>query len=104
MTRKAIRQGDVLLRPVRAVKGEAMKPTAGLYTLAYGEQTGHHHSIAAGPKVAAFLGKDGMFVSGSGTLAHQEHDPHVTDGGAYEVVIQRQASPTDHRVVRQAFD
>jgi len=102
--RKAIRQGDVLLRPVRAVKGEAMKPVNGLHTVAYGEETGHHHSIPAGPNVEAFLSKDGMFLSGTGPLTHQEHDSHTTDGGAYEVVIQRRASPSDHRVVRQAFD
>src|SRR5580765_6362000 len=102
--RKAIRQGDVLLRPVRAVRGEPLKPVNGLHTVAYGEQTGHHHSIPAGPNIAAFLGKDGLFVSGTGTLVHQEHDPQETDGGAYEVVIQRRASPTDHRIVRPAFD
>jgi hypothetical protein len=102
--RKAIRQGDVLLRPVRAAKGSPMQPTNGRYILAQGEQTGHHHSIAAGPDIKAFLGPDGLFIDGTGTLAHQEHDPHTTDGGAYEVVIQRRATPDEHRPVRQAFD
>ena len=48
------RQGDVLLLPVSAIPAAATpRPaTNGLLTLAYGEKTGHHHSIAASPSVA----------------------------------------------------
>ena len=48
------RQGDVLLLPVSAIPAAATPRQAvdGLLTLAYGEKTGHHHSIAASPSVA----------------------------------------------------
>lgn len=96
--RKGYRQGDVLMKPGTA-KGERMKPKNGLFTVAYGEQTGHHHSIPATANVAALLHRDGMSITGVGELTHQEHDPHAFDG-EYEVVLQRRAS--EHRTLRAA--
>jgi len=95
--RKGVRQGDVLLVPVPAVKGERIRPVKRRYTVAEGEQTGHHHSVAANRSVAAFLGPEGQFLDGSITLKHQEHTEHTVDG-PYEVVLQRRAS--DHDVQR----
>lgn len=99
MKRRGFRQGDVLFRPTDAVKGEKMRPVDGLYTVAYGEQTGHHHSVPATPDVAVLLHRDGMWAQGAGELVHQEHDPHAIEGD-YEIVQQRRASASDHLVVR----
>lgn len=99
--RKGFRQGDVLFRPTRKVKGQPMRAVDGRYTVAYGEQTGHHHSIPATDNVTVLLDRDGMSVQGVGELVHQEHDPHDIEGD-YEVVQQRRASPTDHRILRPA--
>jgi hypothetical protein len=94
--RKGPRQGDVLLVPVETVRGQQIKPIKKRYTVAEGEMTGHHHSIPAGKDVAAFLGRDGMFVRSDEPMLHQEHDASILDGGDYEVVLQRRAS--DHWV------
>jgi hypothetical protein len=98
---KGFRQGDVLFVPCKRVKGEKMRPVDGLYTVALGERTGHHHSVRATPDATVLLHRDGMHAQGIGTLAHQEHDPHEYKGD-YEIVQQRQASPSDHRVLRPA--
>jgi hypothetical protein len=97
--RRGFRQGDVLFVPTREVKGDPMRPINGLYTVAYGEQTGHHHSVPATPDVAVLLHRDGMHAQGVGELVHQEHDPHAIDGD-YEIVQQRRASSSDHLVMR----
>ena|ERR1044072_3456794 len=93
---KGPRQGDVLLVPVTQVRGQRIKPEQKRYTVAPGEQTGHKHAIPATGNIEVFLSREGMFVSGTGVLEHEEHDPHQLDGD-YEVVLQRRAS--DHRVV-----
>ncbi len=95
--KKALRQGDVLLVPVQTVCGQQIESIDGRYTLAEGEQTGHHHSVPDSPTAAAFLSRDGLFIQGSGdSLEHQEHSSHELEG-EYEVVQQRRAS--DHRVL-----
>jgi hypothetical protein len=97
--KKGLRQGDVLLVPVATVRGERIEPVKRRYLVAEGELTGHHHSIVAGPKVAAFLSRDGLFFDGRSSLVHQEHTPHDIDG-AYKAVVQRRASDSDHQVMR----
>jgi hypothetical protein len=97
--RRGFRQGDVLFKPTREVKGDPMRPVNGLYTVAYGEQTGHHHSVPATPDVIVLLHRDGMHAQGIGELVHQEHDPHGIEGD-YEIVQQRRASASDHLVLR----
>ena len=101
MKRRGFRQGDVLFRPTDVIKGQKMRPVDGLYTVAYGEQTGHHHSVPATPAVAVLLHRDGMQAQGNGELVHQEHDSHMIDGD-YEIVQQRRASADDHLVQRAA--
>jgi hypothetical protein len=97
--RKGFRQGDILFRPTAKVKGGQMQPRDGRYTVALGEQTGHHHSIPATTNVAVFLDPDGMTVQGQSKLVHQEHSAQGFHGD-YEVVEQRRASPFDHKVLR----
>lgn len=93
------RQGDVMLVPVQEVRGQRIKPVEKRYTVAEGEQTGHQHSIRATAKIEAFLSRDGMFLSGSGVMEHDEHTSQEIDGN-YQVVLQRRAS--DHRVLPSA--
>ena len=54
---KQIRQGDVLLVPCEAKPtGKKVKPVKGRTILAYGEVTGHNHSLDS--RVAALFGGD----------------------------------------------
>lgn len=96
MPRKGPRQGDVLFVPVATVQGDRIRPVKRRYTVAEGELTGHSHTIKAGPNVAAFLSRDGMFLDSHNPSVHQEHTPAELDG-EYQVVLQRRAS--DHEVL-----
>ena len=72
--RKAVRQGDDV-NTLGDNHGRAHCTNEAAVTVAEGEQTGHHHSIAANAAIAAFLGPDGQFIEGSKKmkLSHQEH-------------------------------
>ena len=89
-----IRQGDVLLKPVQFdTKGK--KPIAkDLYTLALGEQTGHHHDIVG--DVEVFQNGQAIILNvESAQLTHQEHAHLEVPKGMYEVVNQREYSMLD---------
>ena len=98
---KLIRQGDVLVRRIRALsKGlKPAEPENGRLVLAHGEATGHHHSFALSDRVALFRedgSGGGLFLSVTGapvSLEHQEHTALVVKPGHYEVVRQREYSP-----------
>lgn len=112
---KAMRQGDVLLMPRSADSRQKdrsrfrrIEPVDGRLILAEGEQTGHHHSVAARPNIV--LMTDGidtiLDVQGRATkLAHQEHSAHTVVADEYDVILQRRVLPssTTHRVV-QVYD
>jgi len=84
--------------------------------IAYGEVTGHHHSIdesvarlfdASGitiPKVGAFHSDDQaesvLVMERPGTLEHQEHGPIDIDSGVYVVTGQFQYTAGDIKKVR----
>ncbi len=96
-----IRQGDVLVRRIKALP-KNIKPAApenGRLVLAHGEATGHHHSFALSDRVALFRedgSGGGLFLSITGApaaLEHQEHTALVLAPGNYEVVRQREYSP-----------
>jgi len=99
------RQGDVLLTRVPETPTDAreLDPDHGLVVLAYGELTGHHHSVRASG--AALLGRSGgerfLRLLDSQPLIHQEHDPITLPAGTYRVTIQREYSP---EAVRQVAD
>jgi hypothetical protein len=97
------RQGDVLIEQVDdgTVKGEKMQPRDGRVILAYGEATGHHHSIAV-EDVALAVEDDGvMFLKTirDSVVSHQEHDPISIPAGTYRVTRQREYSPDEIRNV-----
>lgn len=108
MTNKLIfRQGDVLITQVDDLP-ENLKPTSrvmagkNLVTLAFGEVTGHHHSLKQDGSVALvetdieegkaqeiFL----KIMGDSATLTHQEHAPIAIPKGNYRISIQKEYTP-----------
>lgn len=102
------RQGDVLLVPVAEIPVEAKPvPSAdGRAILAYGEVTGHSHSIASG---ATLFRPDDIPAGGPGgfvdigaagaVLTHQEHREIFLPSGLYQQAIQVEETPEATRAV-----
>ena len=105
-----VRQGDVLLIPVASMPA-GLKPVApvnGRVILAFGEATGHHHSLAA--SAAALFRPDDMpsgiggwleVGSAGAVLEHQEHSPITLPPGIYRQAAQVEETP---EAVRQVAD
>lgn len=95
MKQATYRQGDVLLIPVNEIPAN-LKRTKKV-TLAYGEVTGHHHSIFSGAVgfaddengVAEYLQVEDSVAD----LVHQEHDVIELPAGKYRSVIQSEYTP-----------
>lgn len=98
MKPQMVRQGDVLLLPVRHRITEAAKPVprdAGRIVLAYGEVTGHAHAIDDA-LAELFEEKDGrLFLRADAVVAlrHEEHGAIDIAPGTYRVVRQREYHP-----------
>lgn len=101
-----IRQGDVVLIPVATVPATATPRQAvnGRHVLAFGEVTGHAHSIAAQPGVAV-LDAEGLtyltieeLVGKPVELEHQEHTAVPLAPRHYEVRIQREWSDAEEPI------
>ncbi len=98
------RQGDVLIESIDAMPetGRTVKPEQGRIMLAYGEATGHHHSIAARDVEYALQDDNGaLFLkmcSGS-VVTHPEHAKIDLPAGTYRVTRQREYSPEEIRNV-----
>lgn len=96
---RMFRQGDVLIMETpEEPAGAPVAPVNGRAVLAYGEVTGHHHSIAAnGGRALLYRMGDDMLLSISGgapvSLTHQEHSTVDIPAGNYRVTIQREYSP-----------
>jgi hypothetical protein len=103
------RQGDVLLLRVDSIPAEA-KPRKGKgrLILAYGEATGHHHSL-----VATLDGKVETLETDAGEVfarimaapaleTHQEHATITIPPGAYKVIRQVEYAPRE--LPRQVLD
>ena len=100
------RQGDVLIVPIEKLpkKLEAVAREGGRVILAHGEVTGHAHAIKdkraalfRDPKLAAIF----MHVSGDAPVAleHDEHSTIEVPPGNYQVIRQREYSPSEIRNV-----
>lgn len=107
-THSIFRQGDVLLVAVAGIPCDA-KPVPshdGRVTLALGEITGHHHSIASG---ATLFRPDDIPASGPGgfveigasgaLLTHQEHSEIALPPGIYRQAVQVEETPEATRRV-----
>lgn len=100
MKREPIRQGDVLLVPVRSIpKGAAPRARDnGRVILAYGEVTEHAHAIADtvdDPACELLATGDATYlrVDRVSQLVHEEHSAATLEPGTYRVVRQREYSP-----------
>jgi len=97
---RMIRQGDVLFVPVQQMPdGVKLEDTK---TVAYGEVTGHHHTmVEVDGKAEVYTLEDQMFakVEGDVVITHQEHNQLVVEEGIYEIRIQREYTPEDIRRV-----
>lgn len=106
-----LRQGDVGLYKILNAKELTIKdkiePKNNRVILAYGEATGHHHSISLldYPDVEAFnvVGEAEKMLLRVGdkcaVIEHQEHAPITLDPGWYEVHIQVEYDPEGERRV-----
>lgn len=100
------RQGDVLIRAVRAIP-KGVKPKAregGRIVLAYGEVTGHAHAIADEAATLFSLLEDGaeefyLRADGAVVLRHEEHGEIAIPAGTYKVTRQREYAPDEIRSV-----
>ena len=94
------RQGDVLLIPIKNIPANLKKTKQP--TLAFGEVTGHHHSMDGNvvcwateeTDVAEFID-----VKETSVLTHQEHAPITVNPGKYRSVIQSEYTPEEIRRV-----
>lgn len=107
-----VRQGDVFLRRLAVhISTQTAAGNHDALVLAYGELTGHIHSVRAVdrrhhehelPAAHLFQDHDGrrfLFVSRACELTHDEHGPITLAPGAYSVTIQREYEPAGLRNV-----
>jgi hypothetical protein len=89
-----VRHGDVLLRPVKEVSGKQIDSTD-KYIVAYGEVTGHTHTLSTATKngITVFQDEQGnkyLDITGQARIKHQEHKELEVMPGKYQVVIERE--------------
>lgn len=99
------RQGDIAIIAAEIPTGEA-KPIDrenGLIILAYGEVTGHSHSIAAPIEVKWIEVEGERYIDSEHPLEvkHQEHDTITLPAGKFRVIRQREYQPD---AIRPVFD
>jgi hypothetical protein len=95
--RVQFRQGDVLIERIERIPVAAVKqPARERIILAYGEATGHHHSLDIGAADWWKLGEE-QFLDVAGPapakVVHQEHHEIELPAGRYRVTRQREYSP-----------
>jgi len=97
---QALRQGDVLVERVRRrtlPKGTFVAARQGRLILAYGEATGHHHSVAVadGELVETDAREVFLRIMRATFLEHQEHGALALERGVYRVTIQQEYAPRE---------
>jgi len=101
--RQLLRQGDVLLMPVEdtaLLYATSAKSPKGGIVVAQGEATGHHHRIRSRHARLYRRGQDRFIkvhncaVKERPRLTHEEHDPVTLEPGVYQVVLQREYTPS----------
>ena len=106
MRQKQFRQGDVWVEEIHTLPKNVKKAEPGLpgkIVLAYGEATGHHHSIEVTEATESFVDEAGILflaLKEDTVLEHQEHAAIEIPSGFYKVTIQREYSPEAIRNVR----
>ena len=86
---KWFQQGDVLIKPVRAIPAAARRRGTGV--LAEGEATGHQH-FAHGENVTTWVdaGKLYLEAPNGAEVTHEEHLPIGIPPGVYSIEIVRE--------------
>lgn len=97
------RQGDVLIERVTAIPAAAPRQpdVRGRVILAYGEVTGHAHTLDATDAVRFGPSEDAFWlrVDCETAVEHQEHAPITLAPGNYRVRRQREYSAAGERRV-----
>lgn len=100
------RHGDLLIEKVNSIPESLNKQKD--TTLAYGEVTGHHHTIEDKETEVFYEGNDYLNanikfakVKNLTNLIHQEHAPIKLEPGIYRVQRQREYSPEE---IKQVVD
>ena len=97
---KLIRQGDVLLKEVKEIKGQKQKQKD--VVLAEGEVTGHKHTLMGQVLVSEFEGNKYVELTEDSVLTHQEHDTLEIPKGKYQIILQREVDLLGE--IRQVMD
>ncbi len=86
------RQGDVFLIQVESLPEDAREEIhSERIVLAYGEATGHSHSVSNKDARLYFSsGQHFLAVETNAKLVHEEHEAIALSGGVYKVVRQRE--------------
>lgn len=96
------RQGDVMLQLVDKVP-DSVKPVerGESVVLAHGSATGHKHQFSADDAVMLIDDNGQRYVElcEGAKLVHEEHETIAFPSGFYQVVQQREYSPTEIRNV-----
>ncbi len=89
------RQGDVFLMEVSKLPHSATAEAASeKIVLAYGEVTGHSHSVRAEDAKLYRDNEDSyLVVENKANLIHEEHDTIPLPAGVYKVIRQREYNP-----------
>jgi hypothetical protein len=91
-----VRQGDIVIRKTE-------KPVTGVLKedriIAYGEVTGHTHTVIGDAKVFETANQLMIDVAGTAEVIHQEHKTITLPKGIYEVVGQREWTDANERKV-----
>ena len=97
--RMQFRQGDVLIERIASKNPTGtespVEAVSGRLVLAYGEATGHSHSLDAGSGTLTLDEGGVMFLTVEELTAveHQEHNPVTLEPGTYRVTRQREYTP-----------
>ena len=96
---ESYRQGDILLVKVdRVPEGETK--TVRDYVIAYGEASGHSHTLKGDSEVTKTEeGKVYLSISKPGIVTHQTHGDHELSAGHWEARRQREETPEEPRTV-----
>ena len=95
-------QGDVLLRKAKLPKGKykVVPLDNGRIVVAYGEVTGHTHSLKSGELREYEDGSRFLVLDGPETITHDEHGAFTIDGGSWELGGVREHDYLNQMVVK----
>lgn len=96
------RQGDVLLVKIQEIIPDEAERFIweDRVVLAYGEVTGHTHSLPNTISMYSWKGDRLIEVKETTPLTHEEHSTILIEPGIYKVVQQREYHPAEYRQVR----